>query len=497
MFADFTQYLLYNYNLGKYINYYADLKNTSQSSDRVAIYENKLYTYNVIWCGGVFTFLNYLCIKSLFVNGLATTVIFHYHLKPQMDKEMYYTWFNEIQSSYHNFVLEKFNVSIHYKLCTAFSDAKHWQLKKYTSNYGGFYLYPRIIISSNKINFENGSNLKLDENFLAYSDKFQKCVDSSNLNLVKQKLDTLICLHLNPDYEKKFFPKTLWNNENNLEKFLNNLMYKKNAMQNVPNIGHMVWFGGGELRFEMYLSAASFLFVQKIDSLFIHGDIEFEGFYWKKLKNTGKVYFILTNQTRWVHEQEIPSNYKALMSDIIRADILYTFGGIYIDFDAYFNKKIDINIVKNVMASYDWVNWSHPFPNIINLGVVVSKRFAPFWIHMKKSFKKIWLKSLGYNGLNVPYKILEHEPNLIEINPHLSVICYYRKCHPTWIKNYQDESINHLNIQDFNWKTDTHVYHITYPTPDVFLSEKVLFESHNDHLFVMLGRKIFKLTVYD
>ena len=62
------------------------------------------------------------------------------------------------------------------------------------------------------------------------------------------------------------------------------------------------------------------------------------------------------------------------------------------------------------------------------------------------------------------------------------VICYNLLCHPTWVKDYHNESVNHQttnSIKDF--KKDMFAIHFTMPNPKEFLSEQDLRE--NSHTF--------------
>jgi len=80
-----------------------------------------------------------------------------------------------------------------------------------------------------------------------------------------------------------------------------------------------------------------------------------------------------------------------------------------------------------------------------------------------------WFKDgdWSWNGLRQPYRIQERHPDLVLVDPHLQVICYLSKCHPTWLPNYHNESLHHLNSNRIsNWRTDVYAFHWTLPTPD-------------------------------
>jgi len=72
----------------------------------------------------------------------------------------------------------------------------------------------------------------------------------------------------------------------------------------------------------------------------------------------------------------------------------------------------------------------------------------------------------SWNGLRQPYRIQERHPELVLIDPHLQVICYLARCHPTWWPNYHNESIDHLNSPSItDWRKDAFAFHWTLPTP--------------------------------
>jgi len=82
-----------------------------------------------------------------------------------------------------------------------------------------------------------------------------------------------------------------------------------------------------------------------------------------------------------------------------------------------------------------------------------------------------WLRDYDWtwNGLRQPYHVLERHPDLAFIEPHLQVICFQGRCHPTWWKNYHDENVNHLSPpqgeRPLDWRNDTFAFHFTEPHP--------------------------------
>jgi len=69
----------------------------------------------------------------------------------------------------------------------------------------------------------------------------------------------------------------------------------------------------------------------------------------------------------------------AHISDTWRADILFKYGGVYIDTDAIVVRPLRKELrAYDVVLSYEWIDWDRPFPDIIQNGVIVSKPGAQF-----------------------------------------------------------------------------------------------------------------------
>ena len=61
-----------------------------------------------------------------------------------------------------------------------------------------------------------------------------------------------------------------------------------------PNIGHVVWIGGGTMDFMFFVCVLSLLHVVKVDVVYLHGDAPITGHYWDLLVDTGQnVQFVL------------------------------------------------------------------------------------------------------------------------------------------------------------------------------------------------------------
>jgi len=123
-----------------------------------------------------------------------------------------------------------------------------------------------------------------------------------------------------------------------------------------------------------------------------------------------------------VYQGSIPPWWAALQSDLIRVDLMIKYGGIYTDTDAIWVQPLsDEERGYDAVASYDWVDWSWPFPDSVNFGVSYGKRTAPFWRIFRDSMRKLRNDIHGFTGVMMPYKLLEKYPDLLYIDKRLQV----------------------------------------------------------------------------
>ena len=254
----------------------------------------------------------------------------------------------------------------------------------------------------------------------------------------------------------------------------------------------MIWIGGRDMDFVFYLSALSMLYVMEVDRLYIHGDEEPGGNYWQTLRANHNVTFVNKPQPYQIYQGPIEPKYKALMSDLLRVDIMIRYGGIYSDTDAVWVKKLtNEQRAYGAVASFDWVDWSYPFPDTVNFGLSYGKKDAPFWRIFRDSMRILHNDLHGFSGVMMPYKLLELYPHLLKIDRHLAVICYHSRCHPTWVKDYHNQENDHVVTNSIpNWREDVHAFHWTHPNPDEFLDQETLMNSSG--IFAELGQNVLK-----
>jgi hypothetical protein len=278
------------------------------------------------------------------------------------------------------------------------------------------------------------------------------------------------------------FPKDFWELDDSFGRLVRSLFYgTPNILRAVPtydelipNIAHIVWLGGGEMDFLFYLGVLSLVYVAKVDMVYIHGDGPPWGRYWDLVKGNSKVQLIYRESPGQVYGNVV--NVLSHVTDVWRVDFMIKYGGIYVDTDVVFVKPLDYKIRGyEAVGTYDWTYWNHPFPDTINYGVAIGKRNAPYWHKFQESMKWFMDADWSWNGLRQPYRILERQPDLVRIDPHLQVTCFMSKCHPTWWPDYHNESIHHLNSPSItNWRKDAYAFHWTLPTPYELLNHTTL-----------------------
>ncbi|XP_050391707.1 uncharacterized protein LOC126810594 [Patella vulgata] len=254
-------------------------------------------------------------------------------------------------------------------------------------------------------------------------------------------------------------------------------------VKHIPKIVHYIWFHSVKLTYAMYLSLISTLYIVQPDKIYIHSDLHIHGDYWEKLKNNSKIILVYRESPRTIFGHKV--KYSTHGSDIVRADILFKYGGVYLDWDAIWLKPIDDLLTSGfpAIANYDHMVATVTFPRQINLGVAMAKPRSKFIQKWQEAFVNYKSDDFYYNALQLPYQIFERNPELLHIEDRLQVMCLRLKCHPIFHKDHRDWT----REQPFDWH---HVYaiHFTYPDPPEFKSESVLLKSTG--MFADIGRRV-------
>ena len=480
-------------------------------------------TVHYMWCGfNCIQFRDYMSMVSVLNQLRPDQVVIHYQNYPLTDETFYNQWLDDLIHQYPFLLLEPMSDS-QAEYCSEMPERKIQIIMETLTAYGGFYINHNTwmlnynhehrlldfeyaiesgttngFISLRKGLYQNGDTIKylITKPSLKY--QISSCGHVNHLFLSDHKP---VCVVLSDmKYEDDFYPKDIWELDDAFGRAARELFYGTSKILKpqpsyetmVPNIGHMIWLGGGEIDFLFYLSVLSVLYVLEVDTLYIHGNLEPVGKYWQQVKRKARVQYIERSLPIKVYQGEIDNQFYSLMSDVIRADIMVHYGGIYTDTDAIWVKTLS-NEERGyeAVASFDWVDWAYPFPDEVNMGISYGKRGAPFWQLFQDSMRTLHNEIPGFTGVHMPYKLLEKHPDLLRIDPHLSVICYEQRCHPTWVKDYHNVTIDHITDNSItNWREDVHAFHWTFPNPPEFTDINTLVDSNS--MFGEIGKFVLE-----
>lgn len=126
------------------------------------------------------------------------------------------------------------------------------------------------------------------------------------------------CIVLSGQLYERFYPMDIWELDDPFGRLARRLFHGTEHIRRpvptfnelVPNIGHMIWIGGGKMDYVFYLSLLSLLYVAKMDVVYVHGDAEPAGQYWREIKTLkqtkDRVKFIYRTQPVQVRDSEHP-----------------------------------------------------------------------------------------------------------------------------------------------------------------------------------------------
>ena len=100
------------------------------------------------------------------------------------------------------------------------------------------------------------------------------------------------CLVVSGNGFERFYPMDIWDREDAFGHLARRLFYGSETIQRpapssgdlVPNLGHMIWVGGGKMSYVFYLSVVSLLYVAGVDVVYIHGDMPPTGPLWDEIR---------------------------------------------------------------------------------------------------------------------------------------------------------------------------------------------------------------------
>ena len=469
----------------------------------------------------------YLSIVSIIRAVQPDKVYFHYEHYPPIDSNRYSLWLDDLKHDYQYFEVKEMESYRAEMLCRSDHDSKIREIGQLVGHVGGIYISEGAWI----LNFpaelrKQDIIMALDSDLEGYLMVRGGIVNGENtlLNVMKENkynISHKSCSSMHHIYQgvksdcmivrggkfETIYPMDYVYIENDpFAKIVRRLFYgsevvhkpKPNYDTLVPNIGHMIWIGGGQMDYVFFLSLLSMLYVVKVDVVYIHGDKPPTGPNWKRVCELehirSRVKLVSRDPPSKVYQGVIEPWYRALMSDIIRVDLMIKYGGVYTDTDAIWAKPLSHEERGyDAVATYDWVDWSYPFPDTVNFGVSYGKRNAPFYRLFRDSMRFLDNDLHGFTGVAMPYKILEKHPGLLHIDRRLGVICYYSRCHPLWEKDYHNMTHDHVVANSIkNWREDVHAFHWTHPNPIELHNETILLQSTG--IFAELGQYVLQLA---
>lgn len=251
----------------------------------------------------------------------------------------------------------------------------------------------------------------------------------------------------------------------------------------IPKIVHYVWFGMKEMDFMMYLSMLSALYIVNADRVLVHTDGGLTGKYWTKLLKDKRIIIVKREKPFDIYGHQIL--YAQHRSDIVRAECLLKYGGIYMDWDALWLRNPDdlLNSGYDAIANFDHMQQGK-YPETINLGVLMAKKKSTFIKRWQDALKNYRSDDFLYNAVLLPYKVYEKYPEYLKIERSLQVMCFRLKCHPT----FQPDFKNFMEDQPFDWRKDVYSIHFTYPDPHELVNEDAC--RNGNGRFAEMGRHI-------
>lgn len=322
------------------------------------------------WCDQRwFEFKHYLSVMSVIRFLKPDKIVFHYEHFPVVDRVYYHQWIDNLIHDYPFFIMEQMTSSF----CASDRESQISSILKILNEEGGLYVsintlmlrLPNALRLSNLVRAVERTTVDgfilqrsaIDLNSDAVKNFIKGGSDNTSKIIMKMhKLSCMPAYHANSITHQTtciiardgnystFYPMNIWELNTTFGRLCRKIFYGTSKIrlpeptndQLVPNIGHMIWNGGGEMNFLFYLSVLSLLYVAKVDKVFIHGDIEIKGQYWQSLKQreSSRLEFIKRTQPRNVFQDKIEPWFLSLMSDIVRVDIMIKYGGIYTDTDA-------------------------------------------------------------------------------------------------------------------------------------------------------------------
>ncbi|KAH9499838.1 hypothetical protein Btru_076747 [Bulinus truncatus] len=469
---------------------------------------------HVIWCdSGPFTFVNFLAVLSSFKVFTPTLIYLHLKKEPELDPDGYFQFLPDLERD----LLPLIKVTLAQKeICSGDKEDKMLSFLKILGSNGGVVINGRTLLSPSKsLKAFFGNKISITSNEMDTEPLIVAVEANLSLSSVnKQSLSTFLQFHATKYFTcgtvltqtskqicaymlEELFPINIFNGTSYFAHIARWVAYgtseklvsKPLKTEVVPNVVHYVWLGKRKLDFFSFLSIQSSLHVLNADVVYIHGDIKPYGDLWDQVRQNPRVKLIHRDFPNAVYGEPIKL-FASHASDYLRADILLRYGGVYADWDVIFLQEIPIDIrFHNTTANVDWPE-TGAFPDVFNLGVLVSAPGAPYLRHFLESYRWYLDRHWSYNAIHMPYKVFEKKPQTLNVDRHLQILCAVNKCHAPWLASYKQETTDHLNSAELNWKTDAFAIHWTHPDPEEFSSKDILVNSET--ITAAIGKYVLK-----
>ena len=269
-----------------------------------------------IWCGvrrRPFEFRNYLSVRSALRTLRPDAVWFYCESEPIVDSRLYNTWWQELIDDVPFFHRQNLRDVGHLTPLNACEDpgrpSADFVFALVTTRGGTFVDESTIVVSrppDDRLTVAVDSNVRLrllnahrgtscpslssNDSWSWSSQNIRVTTCPSHLEL--NDANTTLCFHV----AQSLYPKDIWWSNSSVSQILRLQFYNSAEVQQLlpsykrlaPNVGHVVWVGGGKMNFLFFLCVLSLLHVAKVDVVYIHGDSPPTGIYWKLLIDTGQ-----------------------------------------------------------------------------------------------------------------------------------------------------------------------------------------------------------------
>ena len=442
---------------------------------------------------GYFEFRHYLALKRVIDIVKPDAVFFHFTHLPETDTENYYTWFNRIQKKVSHFVLNKINSTTETSSLGLILHAV-----RLVHQYGGIYvpessMVTRIPVSLRSFSFVSGlssTNIALglfDGLLVGKKQGFKRPETTSQLLFLLDTQDenhakvapcvpehqivdefNVLCIKM----DKPLNPKDIWYNDTQISLLSRLTMYGvpivtpfNDKKRPIPRIAHYVCAFDCEITFLGYLSMLSAIYVARFNYVYIHGPAAPVGAWWERLARRSQFVYVQREVAEWTLDgQSVPPTH---VKHLMRLHILLKYGGVCQDMNTLWTQAISEELLQyEAVVSPDW-HTHGAWPESINHGVMMAKPNSEYVRELHAMFVKNRQVPAWFIDHYMSYRMIELNPEVVLVDPHLQVKCVNHNCHPTWQPGYRSTVLQNRPGQIFSWQNETLSVHWVDSFPDL------------------------------